>query len=131
MTSAPPSLHHLAVVVRDPEASLAFYGGLLGLGEIRRWHDARGLRSIWVKLGGEAFLAIERAETTGPTRAEEAPGFHCLALAIARSERAWWQEKLACAGFPLARETPYTIYVRDPDGHLVGLSHYPDPIDPP
>jgi hypothetical protein len=119
------------VVVRDPAVSLGFYGDLLNLREIRRWHDERGLRSIWVSLGGESFLAIERAGAEGPRRAEEAPGFHCLSLAIARADRAAWQDKLARGGFPVARETPYTFYVRDPDGHLVGLSHYPDPIDPP
>jgi hypothetical protein len=131
MTLAPPALHHLAVVVRDPEISFVFYGETLGLREIRRWHDERGLRSIWVSLGGDSFLAIERAAAEGPRRAEEAPGFHCLALGIARADRAAWQEKLARAGFPVARETLYTFYVRDPDGHLVGLSHHPDPIEAP
>ena len=27
---------------------------------------------------------------------------------------------------PIERESPYTLYTRDPDGNLIGLSHYPD-----
>jgi hypothetical protein len=49
-----------------------------------------------------------------------------VALAIARSEREAWRLRLAAAGHPVERESPYTLYVRDPDGALVALSHWPD-----
>ena len=123
-------VHHLAVVVADLERAAAFYSGVLGLRELRRWDDARGrLRSIWCELGGGAFLAIERAERDSPRRDDLAPGFHCVALGIRPDEREKWREKLTRAGVEVFRESPYTLYVRDPDGNIVGLSHFPDAVE--
>ena len=124
----PLRVHHLAVVVSDLEASERFYAGLLGLPVVRRWQDEAGQpRSVWVDLGAGAFLAIERAAASGPTRSEVAPGFHCLALAIEPSEREGLRARLAAGGHPVERESGYTLYARDPDGHLVAFSHYPEP----
>jgi catechol 2,3-dioxygenase-like lactoylglutathione lyase family enzyme len=72
------------------------------------------------------FLAIERAATLAPTRADDAPGHHCVALKIAEKERAEWRERLETAGHPVERESPYSMYFRDPDGNLLALSHYPE-----
>jgi hypothetical protein len=126
-----PSLnvHHLAVVVADLERAERFYGGVLGLPVDKRWEDAQGRpRSIWFSLGEGAFLAVERAETPeGPRRSDTSPGMHCIALGIGREEREAYRERLARAGHPVERESPYTLYTRDPDGQLIGLSHYPHP----
>ena len=125
--SGAPRVHHLAVQVRDLERAEAFYAGVLGLKVLRRWRDAQGdERSVWLELGGGAFLAVERTWAMGPPRADESPGWHCLALAIDRGERESWRERLARAGYPVFRETAFTIYTRDPEGHILGLSHYPD-----
>jgi glyoxylase I family protein len=120
-------LHHLAVVVADLGRAERFYCEILGLPVLRRLSDARGApRAIWLELQG-AFLALERAESPGgATRADQAPGFHCLALAIAPGDKQAWRERLEAAGFALVRESPFTLYVRDPDGNLVGLSHHPE-----
>jgi catechol 2,3-dioxygenase-like lactoylglutathione lyase family enzyme len=121
-------LHHLAVVVADLERAEAFYVGLLGLGVLRRWTDAAGSpRSVWVRLGeGSSFLALEKALESGPTRADQAPGWHCLALAIAPSARRALRSSLEAAGVVVEKETDFTFYVRDPDGNLLGFSHHPD-----
>lgn len=119
-------VHHLAVVVSDLPRAERFYCELLGLRAIRRWNDDRGEhRSTWVSLGA-CFLAIERAAQGEPKRADEAPGFHCIALKIGADERARWRTKLAAEGHPVERESPYSLYFRDPDGNLVALSHYPE-----
>jgi glyoxylase I family protein len=133
-TPRPPAVHHLAVVVRDLARAEAFYGGVLGLAVERRWSDEAGApRSIWFTLGGGAFLAVERAAPDAPnapnatTRpAPDPPGWHCVALGIARAEREGLRTRLTEAGFPVERESPFTLYVRDPEGNLVGFSHYPD-----
>ncbi|KYF78565.1 lactoylglutathione lyase [Sorangium cellulosum] len=120
------SVHHLAVVVRDLERAEGFYAGVLGLPVVRRWTDEAGApRSVWLELGGGAFLAVERAAAAGPTRADEAPGWHCVALGIGPSERAAWRRRLVEAGVAIERESAYSMYARDPEGNLVALSHYP------
>lgn len=120
-------MHHLAVVVADLALAEAFYAGVLGLPVVRRWDDEQGRpRSVWVALD-DAFLALEKASALGSRRADDAPGHHCVALAIPASERCAWRERLRAAGHPVERESPFTLYVRDPEGNLVGLSHYPEP----
>ncbi len=54
------------------------------------------------------------------------PGWHCIALAILPSEREYYRKYLQNEGIPIERESPYTLYIRDPDGALIGLSHYPE-----
>lgn len=120
------ALHHLAVVVRDLERSARFYGDVLGLPEIRRWHDERGLRAIWFSLGeggdDDPFLAVERGD---PEQFRLDTGWHCVALRITRNDRERWEQGLQAAGHPVTRRTDFTLYCRDPDGNWVGLSHYP------
>jgi catechol 2,3-dioxygenase-like lactoylglutathione lyase family enzyme len=127
----PPHLavHHLAVVVRDLARAEAFYGGVVGLPVERRWTDDLGApRSVWLSLGGGAFLAVERASPELPARpAPDLPGWHCVALAIAAGERDALRARLGAAGFPVERETAFTLYTRDPEGNLVAFSHYPEP----
>jgi len=125
--SPPLSVHHLAIVVADVERSARFYQNVLGLREIKRWDDAHGrLRSIWCKLGNGAFLALERAEQDEPRRIDTSPGMHCIALGIRPDERNSWRERLEQEGFVVFRESPYTLYVRDPEDNIVGLSHFPE-----
>ncbi len=122
------SLHHLAVTVADLALAERFYAGVLGLPVERRWADAAGApRSIWLGLGAGAFLAVERYQGDADARAGDRPGWHCVALAIAPSSRATWRARLAEAGFPVERESDFTLYVRDPESNLVALSHYPEP----
>jgi catechol 2,3-dioxygenase-like lactoylglutathione lyase family enzyme len=123
-------VHHLAVMTADLARAERFYAGVLGLRVVRRWDDAAGApRSIWLELGA-AFLAVEKAGADGPVRADAAPGWHCVALAIASDARATWRARLAAEGIAIERESDHTLYVRDPDRNLVGLSHWPEPCAP-
>lgn len=125
------SVHHLAVVVRDLDRAEAFYAGVLGLPVVRRWDDAAGApRSVWLGLGGGAFLAVEKAAPDAPPRSGAEPGWHCVALAVKPDERERWRARLAAAGVAVERESAFTLYVRDPEGNLVGLSHWPDAAPP-
>ncbi len=122
-------VHHLAVVVRDLQRAERFYVDVLGLSLLRRWHDSDGLRAVWLSLGEGAFLALERFDSVESELGNDkvAIGWHCVALGIATQEREHWRARLNEAGHPVFRETDYTLYVRDPEGNVIGLSHYPEP----
>jgi hypothetical protein len=130
-------IHHAAVQVRDLAAAERFYAGTLGLPILKRWPAADGTeRSLWVDVGGAAFLALERAAPSALPPAEQPfvdghAGWHVVALRIDKATRADWEERLATAGVPIVHRTAYTLFLRDPDGNRLGLSHYPDPIDGP
>ena len=128
------AIHHLAVVVKSLARAEHFYASVVGLRVIERRMDDDGYpRAIWLELGAVstaggagAFLALEKARVEAPTRVDEAPGWHCVAFAIARGERERWRERLQRAGHRVERESPFSIYTRDPDGNLVAFSHYPE-----
>jgi catechol 2,3-dioxygenase-like lactoylglutathione lyase family enzyme len=132
----PPSargLHHLAIQLRDLAASERFYREVLGLAVLRRWpaRDGQpGERSIWLDAGDGSFLALEVVEG-GATAAEDParapkPGLHLVALRIERAAREGWERRLVAAGVAVEERTAFTLYVRDPEGNRVGLSHWPD-----
>jgi catechol 2,3-dioxygenase-like lactoylglutathione lyase family enzyme len=112
-------IHHVALRVLDPERASAFYAGVLGLPVVRRAEEEGRLRAVWVRAGA-AVVMLERAlKGAGPP---EGSG-HVLAFAAA--DLATWEERLAAAGVPVDDRTAATLYVRDPDGHRVGLSVFP------
>jgi catechol 2,3-dioxygenase-like lactoylglutathione lyase family enzyme len=123
-----PRIHHLALKVADLARAETFYASVLGLPVLRRWprSDGSGERSLWLDLGQGAFLALECADGPAPAKDEGAPGIHLVALCIARGEREAWIGKLAHAGHTIYHQTDHTLYVRDPEGNRVGLSHWPD-----
>ena len=114
-------LHHLAVRVSDCERAAAFYSGVLGLRELRCFEDAGTLRSIWLR-AGDAVLMLERA-LRGP--GPDTGSGHLLALSVESLPE--WEARLRTAGVPVEDRTQHTLYVRDPDGHRVGLTVYENP----
>jgi catechol 2,3-dioxygenase-like lactoylglutathione lyase family enzyme len=111
-------IHHLALRVEDCERAAAFYSRVLGLSERRRLFEGGTLRAIWLEADG-ALLMLER--TLRGSGADAGSG-HLLAFAI--EELGEWERRLAAAGVAVEDRTPSTLYVRDPDGHRVGLSRY-------
>lgn len=125
--------HHLAIQVRDLELVASFYKGVIGLPEQARHHREDGtLRAIWLSLPDGTFLALE-ACTGEPARdafRHSAAGFHLLALRIRREDRSAIERELADQGVPIVHRTRWTVYLRDPEGNRVGLSHHPhDPLE--
>jgi len=103
--------HHVAVQVKALEDVASFYREVLALPELERHHGPDGrLRSVWLDVGGGGFLALERV----------------LALRIDRADRARIRAELERRGLPLVHETKWTLYVRDPEGNRVALSHHPE-----
>ena len=112
-------IHHVAIRVADPEASLAFYRDVLGLPEVRRLHDVGRVRSIWVRAGGCALMLEREIKGTGPA----AGSGHVLVLEVSDLDE--WVTRLERAGHALLDRTASTVYVADPDGHRVGLTVFP------
>ncbi len=117
--------HHLALQARDVEKVAAFYRDVLGLGERRRFHrDDGSLRSIWLATGASGFLAVEHLPEGTPV-AEASLGLSMIALRIDPAARSAATAELTRRGVTVVKQTGWTIYVRDPEGTLVGLSHHP------
>jgi catechol 2,3-dioxygenase-like lactoylglutathione lyase family enzyme len=115
----PSGIHHVAIHARGAgvEAVTAFYRDVLGLPELQRHLEPSGaLRSVWLSLG-TSFLAVEAGDTFGPAM---------IALRIERKDRGGVLQELGRRGVPVQKQSKWTIYVDDPAGNHVGLSHHPD-----
>jgi catechol 2,3-dioxygenase-like lactoylglutathione lyase family enzyme len=112
-------LHHLALRVADVERAVGFYAGLLGLSERRRFEGPDGrLRSAWLQAGSLVLMLERQLRGEGPG----AGSGHLLAFAVA--DLPSWERRLAGAGVAVDDRTAHTLFVRDPDGHRVGLSDF-------
>ena len=123
-------LHHLAIQVKDLTAAERFYVDVLGLKVTKRWprEDGKGERSVWLSVGaGEEFLALEACDAERPPAPFRDPhgGLYLIALRITAAERSEWERKLASLGVEIVHRTRWTLYVRDPEGNRLGLSHFP------
>jgi catechol 2,3-dioxygenase-like lactoylglutathione lyase family enzyme len=110
-------VHHVALRTRDVAKLEAFYAGVLGL-PIVKTDDGR---STWLRAGA-VIVMLERAEPGEPE--VPAGSMEMIAFSIAPEERADHTRRLEAAGFPPEAQTQFTLYVRDPDGRRVGLSHF-------
>ncbi len=124
-------MHHVAMLARDVAQVAAFYRDVLGLAECQRHHHEDGrLRSIWLQLGaGPAFLAVEPVEEGAHGAAPQGPGWFLLALSIPAATRLEARAWLQTRGVAVERESRWTLYVRDPEGNRVALSHHPEDPD--
>jgi catechol 2,3-dioxygenase-like lactoylglutathione lyase family enzyme len=115
VTTPPPRVHHLALRVGDPDRAAAFYRGL-GLVETRRIEEGGVLRAVWLRASGTVLMLERTLRGGGPA---EGSG-HVLAFAVEDLAEA----EALCHRSAIAIEdrTASTLYVRDPDGHRVGLS---------
>ena len=121
-------LHHVALRCADLEKSVEFYRDALGLEVLHRWPGEGGSeRSVWLSTG-LGFLALERASSPGMAGAfgDTPAGWQVVALGIARSDRAAWEERLVLAGVDVVRRSPFSLFFLDPEGNRVALSHWPE-----
>lgn len=119
-------LHHVALKAKDVAHTALFYRDVLGMDELKRHDDDRGLRSIWLQLGDQ-ILMVERSDGhAAPVEPFDAdpPGWHLLALRIPRADREAWASHLEAQQVAIVHQTDFTLYVRDPEGHRIGLSWY-------
>ena len=122
--------HHLAIQVKNLAKAERFYVDILGLKVTKRWpsEDGKSERSVWLSVGaGEEFLALEACDADRPPTPFRDPhgGLHLLALRIDVKDREAWERKLASKNVEIVHRTRWTLYVRDPEGNRLGLSHFP------
>lgn len=116
-----------AVYVDDLDAATSFYGGLLGLPELRR---AAG-RHVFFRCGGTVLLCFVAAETRKPTdnpdlpvppHGADGPGHVCFAAGAEALDAI--RARLEAAGVGIEADFNWpngarSIYVRDPAGNSV------------
>ena len=130
---SPSSVHHIAIQCVDLEAMVGFYQDILRLRVVRRWpsEEARvvGDRSVWLETGN-SVIALERAGEQLEHRPwkDGRPGFHLLALQISRDKRESWCRWFKHCGVEIKTISRWTVYIHDPEGNRIGLSHFPDAV---
>jgi catechol 2,3-dioxygenase-like lactoylglutathione lyase family enzyme len=117
-------LDHVVIICRDVEASLDYYGGVLGLESI----DVDAWRS------GEAFFPSVRVDES--TILDLLPGqpdgkntdHICLVIDPTDLNELAKRSELNVVEGPVrrggARGQGWSLYVLDPDGHLIELKQY-------
>ena len=126
MTRTVGGLHHIALGSADVERLAAFYRDVVGLVELgRHFHDAGGLRSVWLDLG-LAILMIEHTDEPARRVEHMAAGPFLLAFRVTPSERSRLESVLAGLGIAIESRTAFTSYARDVDGNRIAFSHHPE-----
>jgi len=139
VTGGPPAprrlriagLHHVTVICRDAKRSVDFYRNLLGMRVVRETvnDDDQGARHLYFgDERGRPGTLVTCLEYPQLEEGKVGPGStHHFALAVESVEELQgWRDYLASRGVPcteLMERGPYrSIYLRDPDGHIVELA---------
>jgi lactoylglutathione lyase len=119
---------HTMLRVRDLDASVRFYTGLLGMKELRRTEVPAGEYTLaFIGYGDEkSHTVLELTYNWGKTDYELGTAFGHLALGVPDIYRAC--EKLREAGAKITREpgpvkfgTTVIAFIEDPDGYKIEL----------
>jgi catechol 2,3-dioxygenase-like lactoylglutathione lyase family enzyme len=124
-------IHHITLLVADVERSLAFYRNVLGMRLVQQTvndDDQSARHFIFGDADGKPGTLITCLEY--PDLDEGAVGrgsTHHFALAVeSEAELAAWKDYLGSSGIPttdvMDRSGFKSIYLRDPDGHLVEIA---------
>src|SRR5688500_998917 len=126
-------LDHLNLRVADLDRALAFYGGVLGMREVRRNTRADGSVSLVALRAGNCVVFLQPSAGYTPPQDETQSGLDHYSLEIEA------HDPEALAAYLRSRDVPIvtgpvkrwgghgdgtSIYVRDPDGHEVELKQY-------
>ena len=122
----PIGLDHVVLEIADMEASLAFYQGVLGLEALRLDEFRSGQVGFVSMRAGGSLVDLLPSERPGPGPhhicIEFGEGIEVLVQHLAvhgiNVEEAEWRYG--------ARGMGKSVYVKDPDGHVVELRTYDD-----
>src|SRR3954471_14327513 len=121
-------LHHVTAICRDLERTIAFYRDTLGLPIVRDApsDDDPGARHVWFDGGDGTFVSFMEYDRM-PAGVVGIGSTHRFALRVdSRDEQEAWRDYLRQRGITcsevLDRGSFHSIYVRDPDGHVVEIA---------
>jgi catechol 2,3-dioxygenase-like lactoylglutathione lyase family enzyme len=124
-------LHHVTAICADLERTTAFYRDLLGLALVRQGvnDDDPDARHFWFGDGeGSPGTLVSFLEYPGMDAGRTGTGStHHFAFAVGSAEEQLaWRDYLRGRGVPCTdvfdRNGIRSIYVRDPDGHIVEIA---------
>jgi glyoxylase I family protein len=120
-------LHHVTAICSDAERTIAFYRDLLGLGIVRDGHsdDDPESRHVWFGVGSAQVSFMEYPELPPGTTGVGATHHFALMVASADELQGWadyLKGRDVEATAIMERAGFRSIYIRDPDGHLVEIA---------
>lgn len=126
-----PGFHHITMVSTDAARTLGFYGGLLGLGLVKKtvnFDDPGSYHLYFGDDGGAPGTILTFFEWPGARRGHwGVGGVHHLALGVAdRAGLLKWKRRLTDAGVrvtgPIDRGYFVSLYFQDPDGQVLEIA---------
>ena len=124
-------LHHLTAIVRDLDRTVAFYRDVLGLALVREGtsDDDPDARHFWFSAGGDGaghLLSFLEYPAMPPGTVGAGSVQHFALTVESADEQVAWRDYLRSRGVActdvFARGGFRSIYVRDPDGHIVEIA---------
>ena len=124
-------IHHITLLVSDVERSLAFYRNVLGMRLVQQTvndDDESARHFVFGDADGKPGTLITCLEYPDLDEGSVGRGStHHFALAVeGEAELAAWKDYLDSSGIPttdvMERSGFKSIYLRDPDGHLVEIA---------
>ena len=131
MPIAVSKVGHVVLRVRDLDAALAFYAGVLGLKEVARHDFGEGPMAFLSTGNSHHDIALVEAGTT--TGSGEPGGLHHVALKVGESlddlarVKRYLDERGVAIHMTLDHRVSQGVYVSDPDGNLLELYVDADP----
>ena len=115
-------LDHITITVSDPKRSIAFYRDILGMTIEHEWPG-----EVTALKAGETFLAVSWREKGNAQSTQPPIAIHHFAFRIDKENFERAQTWLPKNGIDIEMEdngVNQSIYLRDPDNHLVELAYY-------
>ena len=122
--SSARGVHHVALLARDVEATIAFYQGVLEfpLIELFENRDYEGSTHFFFDLGhGNALAFFDFPGLDLGPYAEVLGGLHHLAISVEPERWEHLRTRLDEAGIDYVRESGSSVYFSGPDGERVEL----------
>jgi len=129
MSVSTPGLHHVTAISGDPQRTVDFYGGVLGLRLVKRtvnFDDPSTLHLYFGDEGGRPGTLVTFFPWGDAPPGRGGTGqINTIALAIPRASLGWWIERLIARGIafdgPTKRFDEQLVTLRDVDGIALEL----------